>query len=499
MKEGQQRLMKLKMGRLKMSWFETELNYGELTRVMDKIDCGFVGVLVVVMGVGVAARANLVVIDVSGAVGGELCSLTFEGVRRLLEKDMGLHAYALDVHKRYIKQLLEKTLQGNDEDNASKSSGETVEKNDFSAKEEVIESPEEYQAKKDLKEAGEEDKEKMDDSPVMGLLIGNKSRKSGVVETDGMGKHEIPSESTIKNAIWKRAAYFRANSEKITMAGVRRLLEEDLELNKLTLDPFKKLITEQLDKKKIAPKGKVQRSEVLKKRKRPAKETQLSNKKQNKLAEPESEGNSDAEDDETVSEDGHSQSSAEKPVKKKEILLPAYGKRVEHLKSVIKSCGMGVPPSVYKKAKQLVSHLVLPGCRWLICFSFPFLVIENRKVGICNYCKLVLFVAVFLACYTKIKDARKRKERAKELEGIDMSNIVLSSRRRSTTSFVLPPKPKVPVESDGDDTEDTDKGDDNDSDGDGNDNDAENSGDSKSEEELQEGKSSFLQDDEDSD
>ncbi|KAK2974449.1 hypothetical protein RJ640_002856 [Escallonia rubra] len=219
----------------------------------------------------------------------------------------------------------------------------------------------------------------MDDSPVMGLLIGNKSRKSGVVETDGMGKNEIPSESTIKNAIWKRAAYFRANSEKITMAGVRRLLEEDLELNKLTLDPFKKLITEQLDKvlssniskssvvkkrssaclsktskrsssggtsdssdkdsedledkvkskKKNAPKGKVQRSEVLKKRKRTAKETQLSNKKQNKLAEPESEGNSDAEDDGNVSEDGHSQSSAEKTVK------------------VI------VPPSVYKKAKQV--------------------------------------------------------------------------------------------------------------------------------------------------
>ncbi|KAK2980792.1 hypothetical protein RJ640_025064 [Escallonia rubra] len=263
-----------------------------------------------------------------------------------------------------------KTLQGNDEDNASKSSGETVEKNDFSTKEEVTESPEEYQAKKDLKEAGEEDKEKMDDSPVMGLLIGNKSRKSGVVETDGMGKNEIPRSVSSTLCVVR----------KITMAGVRRLLEEDLELNKLTLDPFKKLITEQLDKvlssniskssvvkkrssaclsktskrsssggtsdssdkdsedledkvkskKKNAPKGKVQRSEVLKKRKRTAKETQLSNKKQNKLAEPESEGNSDAKDDGNVSEDGHSQSSAEKTVK------------------VI------VPPSVYKKAKQMM-------------------------------------------------------------------------------------------------------------------------------------------------
>ncbi|KAF5442501.1 hypothetical protein F2P56_035151 [Juglans regia] len=34
------------------------------------------------------------------------CSLTFEGVRRLLEKDLGLETYALDVHKRLIKQYL---------------------------------------------------------------------------------------------------------------------------------------------------------------------------------------------------------------------------------------------------------------------------------------------------------------------------------------------------------------------------------------------------------
>ena len=37
-------------------------------------------------------------------------SLTFEGVRRLLEKDLGLEAYALDVQKRFIKQCLLKVL-----------------------------------------------------------------------------------------------------------------------------------------------------------------------------------------------------------------------------------------------------------------------------------------------------------------------------------------------------------------------------------------------------
>lgn len=66
--------------------------------------------------------------------------------------------------------------------------------------------------------------------------------------------------------------------------------------------------------------------------------------------------------------------------------------------------------------------------------------------------------------FSEIKEVRKRKERAKELEGIDTSNIVSSSRRRSTTSYVAPPKPKISVESESDsgDAEDTDEDDDDD-------------------------------------
>ena len=70
----------------------------------------------------------------------------------------------------------------------------------------------------------------------------------------------------------------------------------------------------------------------------------------------------------------------------------------------------------------------------------------------------------FLFLCSDIKEVRKKKERAKELEGIDTSNIVLSSRRRSTRSFVAPPKPKIPDESESEDAEDTD--DDNDDDDD---------------------------------
>lgn len=55
---------------------------------------------------------------------------------------------------------------------------------------------------------------------------------------------------------------------------------------------------------------------------------------------------------------------------------------------------------------------------------------------------------------TEIKAVKKRKERAKELEGIDMSNIITSSRRRSTSNFIPLPTPKIVADSDEDDEED---------------------------------------------
>lgn len=448
-------------------------------------------------------------------------SLTFEGVRRVLEKDLELDTYALDVHKRYVKQLLEKFLNGADDKNISKDTGEnTLEE---VKKEEEAEPPEEHETKEDAKELDSHDEEKMEDSPVMGLLTGNKSTKSGNLEAQGNKKKEIPSETTVKKAIWKRAAYLRAKSEEITVAGVRRLLEEDLQLDKYTLDPLKKLISKQLDevlnspkipksatpikkksslnsqsktskktssiessdssdserddeehvetpKKKVATKGKIQKSEGLKKRKRPAKEAQVSRKKQIKLSEEASEENSDGEDSGDTSDDGRSRSAAGKTVKKKEVLPPAYGKQVEHLKSIIKSCGMSVAPSVYKKAKQVPD--------------------DKREAFLIKELEEILSKEGLSAdpSEKEIKEVKRRKERAKELEGIDTSNIVLSSRRRSTASFVAPPKPKPPVKSDGDDVEDSDNEDGDDDEDDGDDDD---DSDSQSEE-LQE-------DDEDSD
>ncbi|KAG6786171.1 hypothetical protein POTOM_007766 [Populus tomentosa] len=462
-------------------------------------------------------------------------SLTFEGVRRLLEKDLGLEKFALDVHKRFVKQCLFECLDGAVTDNASKDSGDTVEKHVDSPKE-VTESPERLDLKNTMKEPCSEDEEKMEDSPVMGLLSGQKTTKSKANDTQANEVKEVPSEGSIKKAMMRRASYIKANSEyvnsfglavnfdrpapflnfmEITMAGLRRLLEEDLKLDKFSLDPYKKFISKQLDevlkssqvsepkkktlknishgkaskkvsskesadssdkeseeedeevkskKKKIGVERKMQNSEGSKKRRRTEKETKVSASKRIKPLETAAEDNSNSEVSGNASEDNNSPSSAEKPVKKKEASTSAYGKRVEHLKSVIKSCGMSVPPSIYKKVKQAPEN--------------------KREARLIKELEEILSREGLSSNPSEkdIKEVRKRKERAKELEGIDLSNIVTTSRRRSATSFVAPPKPKVPDESESDDTGDTEEDDEDGEEEDDNDGDDKEGGDSPTEE-----------------
>ncbi|XWS25159.1 hypothetical protein CRYUN_Cryun27aG0046500 [Craigia yunnanensis] len=485
-------------------------------------------------------------------------SLTFEGVRRLLEKDLGLETFALDVHKRFVKQCLLQCLDGCDGDDGSKSSGETVEKN-ASTTTEGTKSPKGRKPKKDVKDAGSEDEEKLEDSPVLGLLSGHKTTKTENTKTENKENKEV-SESIIKKAIRKRASYVEANSDKVTMAGLRRLLEEDLKLDKFTLDPYKKFITEQLDevlkssevsapasevkkknlkknsqskaskkaskkvnsassgsesdeeeehededeeeeeeeevkpKKKIAPKGKIKNSEGLKKRKIPKKEAEMPSKKRSKHAESMSDDNSDKEDSGSISDDGRSRSSAAKAVRRKETSALVYGKRVEHLKSVIKSCGMSVPPSIYKRVKQVPENKreaqltkeleeilskeglsANPSEKGLMIFA-------SDVIGNCNDGHPSSIWKLIAVLVLEIKEVRKRKERAKELEGIDMSNIVSSSRRRSTTRFVAPQKPKILDVSDDDESEESDEDDGDDGNEDNDDEDAGDDGNSQSEE-----------------
>ncbi|XP_058115359.1 uncharacterized protein LOC131258224 isoform X3 [Magnolia sinica] len=395
-------------------------------------------------------------------------SLTLAKVRRSLEKDMGLKKFTLDAHKRFIKQCLQET----------RLCWMVVPIAQITEVAEVLVR---------LKCFSELDDENL--SKNMGK---NSELVVHLEETERDKSKKIPSEETIKKAIKKRASYFRDNSETITLSGARRLLEEDLKLEKNVLDAYKSFISKQLDEvlqspevvesmngfKKKGPKkasdsnvrrgsskgsGKVSRRdgssdssdvsssgeegveeqlvkqkkqavkkvaarniERQKKRKRSTKERKPSRNEKNNPVKSAAEKGSDTDEGGNSSEDGKSQSSAEEPVKKKrETSTQVYGKRVEHLKSIIKACS--IPPPVYKRAKQAPenkreAHLIKELEEIL------------RKEGLSSN-----------PSEKEIKEVKKQKERAKQ--GIDMSNIVSSSRRRSTSNFIIPPpKPRLAVE-----------------------------------------------------
>ncbi|GAB2271452.1 hypothetical protein Dimus_006289 [Dionaea muscipula] len=159
------------------------------------------------------------------------------GVRRVLEEDLGLEKYALDPHKRFVKNYLEECLEAAKDGQVSKS----AEDDGAGAKLGGGVPP-----RKNEKESNTAGGQIMGESPVRGLMTGDKKTKGETDETQH-AETDVLSEIKIKEAISKRASHLRENSGNITMAGVRRLLEEDLKLEKYALDPFKKFISEHVD------------------------------------------------------------------------------------------------------------------------------------------------------------------------------------------------------------------------------------------------------------
>ncbi|CAA6664324.1 unnamed protein product [Spirodela intermedia] len=412
-------------------------------------------------------------------------SITLENVRRTIEKDLGMGAFTLDVHKRFIKQSLEKCFDVAEEEAISKDSEENLSIEPGNQKL-LTKSDGNSQTEEENDSASTDDKKVEEISTV----------SNG---TDGHGTDEPPrtkikiglSEATIKTAIKKRASYLRANSEKLSLIGVRRLLEEDLKLEKNTLDPYKKFISRQLDGvleppatvkpvtvgKKRSEKGtpsprikrskRASRSEDLedlsgsdtyrsedeeiddRKEKSKRRSSRMSGELQLQKSRKNLQGynqlwekSSDTEDGNDSLKDAELHPSDEETVKhKKETPTRTSGKKVEHLKAIIKSCGIGVPPSVYKRVKQAPEN---KRESYLIKELEDILRKESLSTN---------------PSEKEIKAVRKKKERAKELEGIDLSNIVSSTRRRSTSSFAIPPKPELPAESDEDEEEENEEGD----------------------------------------
>ncbi|KAM0875856.1 hypothetical protein ACQ4PT_036534 [Festuca glaucescens] len=414
-------------------------------------------------------------------------SLTLEGVRRTLEKDMGLEIKSLDAHKKFIRQCVDKVFSECDDGNTSNASEKAEAKDDNLSKE------------------GSEDAQPA--SNKISSSADEQGARSSETEKDPEGaKNQASgcdiSEAMIKKAIDKRASYFRENSDvfgysalihkmkqcrTLTLVGVRRTLEEDLKLEKKALDAYKGFITKELDRvlvlqepengtmdhsKKEAHKDASQKTskgskrahqdsdtselndshseredsdratrpkkrgaekgKAIKQQKKVTVEKKLSTPKIKKVAKQDLDKSTKNKGGNSTEDNPHS--SAEEDDKKRQQPAPVYGKQVERLKSIIKSCGMSIPPSVYRRAKQA------PESKREACLIKE---LEDilEKEGLSSH-----------PSEKEIKAVKKRKERAKDLEGIDMSNIITSSRRRS--SFIPMPVPKIEVDSDDDDYED---------------------------------------------
>ncbi|XP_062197499.1 uncharacterized protein LOC133900395 isoform X2 [Phragmites australis] len=316
-------------------------------------------------------------------------SLTLEGVRRALEKDLGLEIYSLDAHKKFIKKCVDKVFSGSDDENTYKNASEKAEAGHLS--------------KEGLEDVEPTDSNKMSSSADEQIVRSSETEKDPEGEKDQACSGDI-SEDMIKEAIGKRASYFRKNSEILTLQGVRRTLEEDLKLEKKALDAYKNFITTELDKVLQEPangtkkhsetgfrkdadqktskgskrvrggsgtsklndslsemedsdedtrpkKRRAEKGKVVKRQKKVADAKKLSTPKAKKVAKRDRDRSTQEQGGISAEED-NSHSSAEEENKRKRQSAPAYGKQVEHLKSIVKSCGMSIPPTVYRRAKQ---------------------------------------------------------------------------------------------------------------------------------------------------
>ncbi|KAF3774500.1 AP-3 complex subunit mu [Nymphaea thermarum] len=395
-------------------------------------------------------------------------SLTLEGVRRLLEKDLGLEMFSLDTHKRFIKQCLHECLHDFAEENTSKNLGE--------AKTGKPKNSESLSLEGGVANANLANERKEDASAT----LTGKTDENPEVELRLEETEQVVNEDIIHHAIQQRASYFKAHSETVTYLGARRLLEEDLHLNKFALDPYKNFIREKLNEvlgsvaesvsgskanhpcevfpnkesnkkpSKLKEKGlslsdsdnvvndvdaqerKEKRSNIAKQRKRKFEDKKLhETSKQGDCGLGKKSGEKQVDANSSMDS---SQSSHEKYVKEKKSKSSLeYGKKIEHLKNVIRSCGI-VPPSVYKRVKQAPESKQE---------SSLFKELEDilRREGL-----------PLNPSEKEIKDVRRKKEREKDLEGIDTSNII-SGSRRTRTNFPMPLNPRD------ESSEDSDEGD----------------------------------------
>ncbi|XP_024359249.1 uncharacterized protein [Physcomitrium patens] len=421
----------------------------------------------------------------------EVTTMTLAQARRLLEKDLNVDQGFLDSYKEFVKKLINKVLQETQAESLAVQKTEAViDEQDKSKETEVENSANQMPKMKRLKKksgsegiVGEIAKDQSDD-------IGTSSAEEGLKEPENDSHSDAKvgadMESLILEAALKRAPDFKAQAESLTLVGVRRLLEKDLGMEKGGLDVYKKhirtvldqLLNEEKEKEKLvavttSKKRKASAPEVKKKlnksgkKRKPSSSEEMEenvsgeesvktpkvrnggNRKTTKKSVKEKVEEEDASgDDDGMDEDGgsdedvsRSEESDDEETERKKVpktkkpveSKPVYGKKVELFKSTIKACGITVPPSVYRKAKQAPE--------------------ERREAVLIKEMEAILLKEGLTANASKddIKAVKKRKEKLKDLEGMDTSNIIVEStgrprRAAASANNFFAPKPSKPID-----------------------------------------------------
>ncbi|BBN05632.1 hypothetical protein MPTK1_3g14690 [Marchantia polymorpha subsp. ruderalis] len=395
---------------------------------------------------------------------GQADHLTLPAVRRLLERDLGLRASQLDVHKALIKRLVDKVLnEGEDAkvvmDKPRKRRKNTARVVDDEGEPESAKAHVESIEKKrkisegvnDLEEKAvpndDEAAKKLDDSQAPkkegeeGESPENKAKLEAVEEKQKDSSPSQPNvdENSIKQALMKRAAELKSRAESLTITHVRRLLEDDLGLEQNKLDVFKPFIRNLVDellesttaenmkaadeKDDLVQEGKPKKGVKGKsKRKAPS----VDSSEHGDKGDAGSSG-SESEEAKQPKVSKKKTSTAKKKtveVKKAPESKKPFGPNVERLRAIFKTIDLGIPPSAYAKAKQAPE--------------------DERDDVLCKELETLLG-KVGCPPNPSQQDIRKVKaqlRKKKDLDGIDNTNIVSEPRRnRASANSWFTPKP----------------------------------------------------------
>lgn len=310
-------------------------------------------------------------------------TITMANVRRLLENDLGLEKSALDVHKVFIRQLVDEVLL---------SSGGQEEEEEAVVSEEAPKPSKKRSAKKSREGNGSADQ----------------TDEENFEETNHV---EAPKKKKQKKEKAKEETFFsKKEDDEDSGEGRAELSEEE-----------------------VPPKEKKQKSKTRKEDEETKEMEEIGDGSHSEMSE----------EDSNVSE----RKKAKKVPSKTASVKPVQNKKIEHLKRVIKACGLTIPPLIYKRVKQQPEDK-----------QDKFLIKELEDIlsrqGLSSD-----------PSEKEIKAAKRKIAREKDLEGIDTTNIIMEPRgRRATSQLFAPVYNPPPVEYDSEQDEEGEEDDEEDSD-----------------------------------